>query len=194
MAITTNPVIGNIRTPATPAKLLEASGLQLSVPATENPLPAPAEKISLRSTAKKLNDAEQAELSSLKARDNKVRQHVQAHFGAGAGLNISSPALVYQRGADGVNYAVGGDVRISTATGGKPEDRLAHAEMIMAAALAPADPSAADRSAASSAQHMAQQARADLLRQDNGDAVKHAYGSSDSAQPKPGAKKIDTFV
>lgn len=113
------------------------------------------------------NDAASVELSpealaqvqSLKARDAQVRAHEMAHLSAGAGLVTSGPSYVYQQGPDGQRYAVGGEVGIDTSPGRSPQDTQARAEQIVAAALAPADPSAQDLQVAGVARQMANQAR-----------------------------------
>jgi len=57
-------------------------------------------------------DAEQ--IKELKARDTEVRIHEQAHATVG-GQYAGSPSYEYQRGPDGTNYAVGGEVQIDVA-------------------------------------------------------------------------------
>lgn len=202
MPVTTTPLIPNTRSSPTSLKLVEASGLQLPAQPEVKPVPVSTETVSLRSGVPVLSDAKLAEISSLKARDSQVRQHEQAHLAASGGLNISKAAFTYQRGPDGVNYAVGGDVRIDTSQGRTAADSLARGELIIDVALAPADPSPSDRSAASKGQNMAQQARAELLQQarqarqadtaeqgEHQHAVSQMYGNS-----KPADKKIDTYA
>jgi hypothetical protein len=109
------------------------------------------------------SEAQQA-VRKLKARDQAVRQHEQAHVSAGGSLVISGPNYVFERGPDGINYAVGGEVRIDTSPGRTPEDTLDKARRIQAAALAPADPSAQDRAVAAIARQLEIQARAELAR------------------------------
>ena len=222
MPITTNPLNPNARISVSGTRLLQASRLQLPSQVSPQAVPIPAasekysaekvssekvhgekashtEKVSLRSSARQLSDAELAEVSSLKARDSKVRQHEQAHLAASAGLNVSKAAFTYQRGPDGVNYAVGGDVRIDTSPGRTAQDSLARADMIVDVALAPADPTPSDRSAAAKAQNMAQQANAELLQQSRQiDAAKHAGHQHAVSQAyddsSPARKNIDTFA
>ena len=137
-------------------------------------------------------------IDELKARDAEVRQHEQAHLAAAGGLAISSPSYTYQRGPNGVNYAIGGEVRIDTSPGGTPEETIARAATIQAAALAPAGPSGADRAVAAQAQQMETQARAELARQQPPGAagasqqqdqsgaserVRRAYGAEPVSQP-----------
>lgn len=135
-------------------------------------------------TSVELSPEALALISRLKARDTQVRQHEQAHLAAAGGLATSGASYTYQRGPDGINYAVGGEVQIDTSPGRTPQDTLARAEAIIAAALAPADPSGPDRAVAAAAQQMAAQARAQLLQsgagQPTGDAVRRAYGQKQS--------------
>lgn len=114
---------------------------------------------------KELSDEERAQLQKLKARDLQVRQHEQAHMAAGSGLITSGASFTYEKGPDGVNYAVGGEVGISTSPGRTPQETIQRAQQIRAAALAPADPSGQDRSVAAEASKMEQQARAELAQQ-----------------------------
>lgn len=124
-------------------------------------------------------------VEDLKARDTEVRQHEQAHLAAAGGLAISGATYTYQRGPNGVNYAIGGEVQIDTSPGATPEETIARAASIQAAASAPADPSGADRAVAAQAQQMAAQARAELAKQDgaNGDKVQRGYSIAPGAAP-----------
>ncbi|MEL6475678.1 MAG: putative metalloprotease CJM1_0395 family protein, partial [Pseudomonadota bacterium] len=71
----------------------------------------------------------------------------------------------YQKGPDGVNYAIGGSVPIDVATEDSPEATIAKMEIVIRAALAPAEPSAADRAIAAAANSKKAQAQADLAKQ-----------------------------
>ncbi len=151
-----------------------------------------------RAPATELSAEALAQLQKLKARDTEVRQHEQAHLAAAGGLALSGASYTYQRGPDGVNYAVGGEVQIDTSPGATPEETLAKARTISAAALAPADPSGADRAVAAQAQQLAAQARAELSAQQGGGgagqsggqdatprqrALERAYGATPAAAP-----------
>lgn len=125
-------------------------------------------------------------IDQLKARDAEVRQHEQAHLAAAGGLALSGASYTYQRGPNGVNYAIGGEVQIDTSPGATPQETIARAAKIQAAALAPASPSGPDRAAAAQAQQMETQARAELAQQDQPGAserVRRAYGSEPSPRP-----------
>lgn len=113
--------------------------------------------------AGQLTPQQQQEVRRLKAIDQKVRQHEQAHQSAGAGL-AGAASFQYVRGPDGRQYAVAGEVRIDASPGATPAATLERARRIRAAALAPADPSAQDRAVAAAAALMESQARAELAR------------------------------
>ena len=102
-------------------------------------------------------------LERLAARDQKVRNHEQAHASVG-GVYAGAPRYHYQRGPDGVNYAIGGEVSISTSpVRGDPQMTIEKAQTVKRAALAPAEPSVQDRMVAAEARQMEMQARIELM-------------------------------
>jgi hypothetical protein len=105
----------------------------------------------------------QAEIKSLAARDREVRTHEQAHVAAG-GQYAGAASYQYERGPNGVSYAVAGEVRISTSEEPTPEATLRKAQIIRRAALAPAEPSPQDRRVAAMAAQMEAAARAEIAR------------------------------
>lgn len=108
-------------------------------------------------------EVEQAVLSELSARDREVRQHEMAHQAVG-GQFTGGATYTFQRGPDGVMYAVGGEVSVDiSAVPGDPEATLQKAQTIERAAMAPANPSPQDLRVAASARAMAADARAELL-------------------------------
>ena len=133
----------------------------------------------------KLSDEALTQIGKLRARDTKVRQHEAAHLTAAGGLATSGASFTYQKGPDGVNYAIGGEVGIDVSPGRTPQDTLERAKTIKAAALAPADPSGPDLAIAAKAQQLEQQARGELTQQQSDPAksaqdqsadIRHAYG------------------
>lgn len=129
---------------------------------------------------------QQAEVDQLKKIDREVRQHEMAHLAAGAGMVTSGASYTYTRGPDGLNYAVAGEVGIDTSSGRTPEESIARAERIQAAALAPADPSPQDRSVAAQAAQMAAQARQEIAAREQekaGEAAAPRGESTESGQP-----------
>lgn len=107
--------------------------------------------------------AEQREVRELQTRDQEVRTHEQAHATVG-GRYAGAPSYEYQQGPDGKRYAVGGEVQIDLAPiPGDPAATIQKMQQVKAAALAPAEPSAADRSVASAAQQRLIAAQAELI-------------------------------
>ena len=133
-------------------------------------------------------DAEQ--IKELKVRDTEVRIHEQAHASVG-GQYAGSPSYEYQRGPDGTNYAVGGEVQIDVAEiEGDPQATIEKMQTVRAAALAPAEPSGADRSIAADATQKLAAAQAELANTDKVDTdddenkssfkIDNEYAASDS--------------
>jgi hypothetical protein len=102
-------------------------------------------------------------IRQLSQRDDVVRAHEQAHSSVG-GQYAGAAQYSYQRGPDGVNYAVGGEVPIDVGTiNGNPQATLAKMQIVQRAALAPAEPSSQDRRVAALASQQASQARAEII-------------------------------
>ena len=121
---------------------------------------------------------EQEQIQELAARDREVRAHEQAHA-AVAGQYAKGTSYTYQRGPDGVSYAVGGEVQIDTSEiPGDPEATLRKAQQLRRAAHAPADPSAQDARVAAQAAQMEQQARVELRERQVTEANAEMAGST----------------
>lgn len=113
-----------------------------------------------------LSEQDLQQIQKLKSRDQLVRAHESAHIAAGSGIIRGGADFSFQRGPDGIQYAIGGEVKIDTAkVEGDPEATLQKAEQIQAAALAPAQPSRQDRNIAAKAAQMAVEARAEINQQ-----------------------------
>lgn len=105
---------------------------------------------------------EQRMLQALKNRDKKVKAHELAHTSVG-GQYAQAAHFSYEKGSDGVMYAVAGEVSIDTSkVANDPEATLRKAKIIQRAALAPTDPSAQDRQVATAAIAMGQQAQLEI--------------------------------
>ncbi len=127
----------------------------------------PATKVTLSQEAKsslqELSDSEKNEVAQLKARDAEVRAHEAAHVGAAGGNTSGGIQYEFERGPDNRQYAVGGHVSIDTAPiAGDPAKTIQKAETVRRAALAPADPSSADKQVAAKASQTAAKARIEL--------------------------------
>jgi len=114
---------------------------------------------------KELTDAEEKQVRELKQRDREVRAHEQAHARVG-GSYASAPTYEFQTGPDGKNYAVGGEVQIDSAPiPGKPEATIRKLDIVIRAALAPAEPSSQDLQVAQKARDDKIKAQAELRAQ-----------------------------
>ena len=102
-------------------------------------------------------------VKKLSTLDREVRNHELAHAIVG-GKYTGTPHYQYERGPDGINYAVAGEVSISvSAIKGNPELTIEKAQVIRRAALAPAEPSTQDRRVAMEALQMEADAHLELL-------------------------------
>ncbi|WP_166111285.1 putative metalloprotease CJM1_0395 family protein [Pseudoalteromonas sp. Z9A5] len=132
---------------------------------------------------------EQSQIKELKARDTEVRVHEQAHAAVG-GQHAGSPSYEYQRGPDGTNYAVGGEVQIDVSeVPGDPQATIDKMQTVRAAALAPAEPSGADRSIAANATQKLAAAQAELAQpeseeDDASNKVEASFSSDESSDTK----------
>jgi len=109
------------------------------------------------------NDAKQA-VTELQARDTEVRAHEAAHQAAGGGMT-GGASYTYQKGPDGRMYAIGGEVSISIKGGSTPQEAIANARQVQAAAMAPANPSGQDYAVATSAKVMEMKAQQELTKE-----------------------------
>lgn len=115
---------------------------------------------------RELSPKEKQRVAELKAIDQSVRQHEQAHLSAAGGLAHGGASFSYVTGPDGKQYAVGGEVQIDTS--GVPDDPAAtitKAQNIRRAALAPAKPSSQDQRVAARATQLEFEARAALAQE-----------------------------
>lgn len=140
-----------------------------------------------------LTDDEQRIVRELRRRDAEVRRHEQAHRMAG-GPYAGAPTYQYTRGPDGHFYAVSGEVKIDISSEGSPEATIRKMEVVIRAALAPADPSGQDRAVANKAKQIkaaaAAEARAARLEEQTAQAEEQppraaAQAYSDAASMLP---------
>lgn len=133
---------------------------------------------------------EQADIAKLRTRDREVRAHEQAHISAAGGLAKSGATFSFQRGPDGKQYAVGGEVNIDTSpVSGNPEATIRKAQQIRAAALSPANPSGQDRAVAASAASLEALAHQELKKEEQ-----EATASQKENPTSPISPHIDLFV
>jgi hypothetical protein len=110
----------------------------------------------------RLSESEQKMVDDLQKRDREVRTHEAAHAATAGSYAVGGPNYEFQQGPDGKNYAVGGHVKLDMKPESTPEATITKMQTIRRAALAPADPSGADRSVAAAAAKLEMDARQEL--------------------------------
>jgi hypothetical protein len=134
-----------------------------------------------KSDSAQLSEEDQRTVEALQRRDQAVRAHEAAHMAAAGGYAAGGPSYTTQQGPDGRSYAIGGEVPLDMSAERTPEATLRKAQTIRAAAMAPADPSGADKAIAGAAAQMAQSAQAAI-------AEKAAEASEAALPPEPEVK------
>ncbi|WP_319547600.1 putative metalloprotease CJM1_0395 family protein [Desulfogranum marinum] len=129
-----------------------------------------------------LNAEKQRAVEQLKQRDMEVRSHEQAHLANAGQYAAGSAQYTYQKGPDGKRYAVGGEVPIDISKESTPEATLQKMQTVRKAALAPANPSSADRQIAATATQKEAQARQEMQK-----------ASADESAARP-SKELETTV
>ncbi|MHC4218749.1 MAG: putative metalloprotease CJM1_0395 family protein [Planctomycetota bacterium] len=102
------------------------------------------------------------QVRELKQRDRQVRAHEQAHKAA-AGSHAGPISYTYETGPDGVRYAVDGEVPIDASpVEGDPQATVRKMQQVRRAALAPGEPSEADRRIAAKSRQQERKAQTEL--------------------------------
>jgi len=109
-----------------------------------------------------LSEEDERKVEELKKIDRKVHAHEQAHLSAAGGYARGGANYDYVTGPDGNRYANSGHVNIDTSKEKTPEATLRKANIVQKAALAPADPSPADKEIAANAAKMATEAQEEI--------------------------------
>lgn len=135
-----------------------------------------------------LSDEEKKQVEELQKRDRQVRAHEQAHVAAGGQYVKGGAHYQFQKGPDGRNYAVGGEVNIDTsAVSGDPQATMIKMAAVQRAALAPADPSGQDRAVAGAAAQKEAEARVESMKKEpSGSSGKGKNNHSDGAYDSTG--------
>ncbi len=138
--------------------------------------------------------SEQQEIKQLAGRDREVRAHEQAHVAVG-GAYAGNARYQFERGPNGISYAVSGEVSIDTSAAATPELTIQKAQQVRRAALAPAEPSPQDVRVAALAQQMEIQATVELAteRKRQEQEVEQER-EQESAQAKTEAKGTDAVA
>lgn len=139
-----------------------------------------SEKASQNGTAASSNPKNQkqtAEIQKLKTGEQKVISHETAHKSAG-GQYAGAVSYEYKTGPDGKRYIVGGEVSIDMSPAKTPSATVTKMQQVKRAALAPADPSAQDRSVAARADALQQKAAQEAMKQSYKGASKASESGS----------------
>lgn len=158
---------------------LSPNGLRLS----QNP-PDSAKKVqqSPESANNGMTPDEQRMILELKKRDLEVKNHEQAHLAAAGQYAAGGPSYTYQTGPDGKRYAVGGEVPIDTGKERTPEQTIQKMRAVRAAALAPANPSGADRQIAATASSREAEARQEMQKEQGSETGLDAQDGTSSSE------------
>lgn len=149
------------QTSASNGLTLRERDTSLTVPPDEDEA-SPDQKKSLPNEKSEQELQQEQELvKQLSARDREVRAHEQAHAAVG-GQYAGAPSYEFERGPDGVNYAVGGEVPIDVGQEATPQLTIQKMEIVRRAALAPAEPSSQDRRVAAEATRKLADAQSEL--------------------------------
>ncbi len=115
-----------------------------------------------KSNDEELSEEEEQQVRELKQRDTEVKAHEQAHATVG-GSYASAPSYEYTVGPDGKRYATSGEVQIDASpVRDNPEATIRKMDIVIRAALAPAEPSSQDLQVAKQAQATRAKAQAEL--------------------------------
>lgn len=116
-----------------------------------------------------LTEEEEAIVRELKQTDQEVRDHEKAHQMVG-GPYAGGASYETETGPDGREYVVAGEVPIDAAPiRDNPEATIRKMDIVIRAALAPAEPSTQDLAVAQSALQAKLQAQVELAREKNED-------------------------
>lgn len=139
-----------------------------------------------------LTPEEEELVRDLQQRDAEVRRHEQAHKAVG-GQYAGAISYTYQSGPDGKRYAIGGEVPIDASPiPGDPEATIRKLEQVRRAALAPAEPSGADRAVAAQASQGIQQARAEQAQQNAEELEELLQGGDEGSAAQQNDQAGDT--
>ena len=137
-----------------------------------------------------LTTEEKQQVKELQKRDAQVRTHEMAHLAAAGNLARGGPHYEYQTGPDGRSYAIGGHVEIDTSPGRTPEETIAKASQMRAAAIAPAEPSPQDLKVASAAARLATEARQKIAETSRDDETSEGAAATEPIEPSPQDQRI----
>lgn len=136
-------------------------------------------------TVLQLTPGEKKQVQELKSRDREVRAHEAAHLAVAGPYATGGASFSYQKGPDGRQYAVGGEVGIdSSEVPNDPQATARKAQTIKRAANAPANPSPQDRRVAAGAAVMEATARQEVSKE-RAEETKEAKKSEEAGDRSP---------
>ena len=138
-----------------------------------------------------LSEHEKKKVRELKDTDTRVRAHEMAHKAAAGSLAAGGPYYDLQKGPDGQNYAVGGEVPIRLPRTDDYSQALKDAQQAERAALAPADPSPEDYAAAAAFRQRAVEARAKLAKETQEDVRADPKGKATEVEDPQNAAETE---
>jgi hypothetical protein len=130
-----------------------------------------------------LSQEEKEVVDQLKRIDRDVRAHEQAHLSAAGPYATGGASFQTTTGPDGNAYALSGEVGIDTRAEKTPEATIRKMQVVQAAALAPADPSAQDRAVAGAAGAAENAARIQLMSEQEADVLGKTQDREAPAEP-----------
>lgn len=107
----------------------------------------------------------QSEVRKLEIQEEELIRHELAHKTAGGGAT-GMITYTYKKGPDGKMYKAHGEVLMDVSEGNTPEETIRKMQQVQKAAMAPLNPSAADRRSLSIAQAKEVAARRELRKQE----------------------------
>jgi hypothetical protein len=111
----------------------------------------------------KLSADQKRQITKLQMNDLHVRNHEAQHMAVAGAYALGGASYQYTSGPDGRQYAVAGEVKLDASpVRNNPDATIKKAQTVRAAAMAPSDPSGADRAVAASATNMEMVARGEL--------------------------------
>ena len=141
------------------------SAITNMIPAQEADQAKAAEKAKAKASDNQLTPEQQETVQELKKIDAEVRAHERAHKTAGGSL-AGQATYTYVQGPDGQQYAVSGEVAIDSGTSASPRETIRKMEIVIRAAMAPANPSSQDQSVAAAARQTIQKAQSQLAKEE----------------------------
>ncbi len=139
-----------------------------------------------------LSNKERQRILELQRTDREVRAHEQAHLAKAGPYAAGGMTFTYAQGPDGKRYAIGGEVPINMSEEATPEETAIKMQTIQRAALAPVNPSAADRMIATQAAVKENIARMAMRKENDEEPSAPASARTNEQHPQQQVKSSDS--